>query len=250
MNESTRQALLNLNRRFYDEGADRFSATRTHPWAGWKELLPALVDQKPWESCLDVGCGNGRFARFLEKAALLPQHYLGLDGSSALLDVARGALPTSTCTFLELGFDALPRELPHQPFDLIALFGVLHHLPGRGARQSWLEDLARRVAPGGLLAFSIWRLDLFPDRFEKLRLPVPPEFGLEDGDALLSFDGRQDLPRYCHFPTEGEIADFCRLPGFHELHRWRADGPSAADNLYVLMRKSAVLCSAAPQRST
>lgn len=249
MNESTRQELLNLNRRFYDEGADRFSATRSQPWAGWQALLPALADQKPWESCLDVGCGNGRFARFLEKEGLLPRHYLGLDGSSALLEVARVALPASTCTFLELGFDVLPPELPHQPFDLVALFGVLHHLPGRAARQSWLEDLARRVAPGGLLAFSIWRLDLFPERLEKLRLPADGALGLEAGDALLSFDGRRDLPRYCHFPTEEEIADFCHLPGFHELHRWSADGPSTADNLYVLMRKSSVLCSAA-SRST
>ncbi len=53
-----------------------------------------------------------------------------------------------------------------------------------------------------------------------------------------SFDGRADLLRYCHFPDDAEIEELCSLPGCTELRRWRADGPSGADNLYVLLRRA------------
>lgn len=250
--DSSRQRLLELNRRFYEAAAHRFSATRQRPWQGWLELLPDLRSQEPLRSCLDLGCGNGRFAAFLEAEGLLPKSYLGVDGSAALLQDASACLPSPPCKLLQLGFEDLPAKLEGEPFDLLVLFGVLHHFPGTQARKAWLELLSARLAPGGLLIFSIWLLDRFPERFAKLRRdPTGLKLALEPGDALLSFDGRADVLRYCHFPNDAEIAELCDLPGCRELRRFRADGPSGADNLYVVLRQdeAGVLSSAAPERS-
>jgi SAM-dependent methyltransferase len=241
MDDATRQRLLDLNRRFYDAGAARFSATRRRPWAGWRELLPQLRAGQgpgaPWRSACDVGCGNGRFAAFLAAEGLLPAAYLGIDGSAGLLADAR-ALELPGCEFLEADLARLPAALPGEPFDRIAIFGVLHHLPGRAARRSWLEQQAARLAPGGLLFLSFWLLDRFPERFAKLRRSDPGfDSALEAGDALLSFDGNAGLPRYCHFPDDAEIAELCALPGCAELRRFREDGPSGADNLYAVLQR-------------
>jgi tRNA (uracil-5-)-methyltransferase TRM9 len=240
MLESVRQELLAINRRFYQQGAEGFSATRQRPWEGWRQLLPELAAARAGGSFLDLGCGNGRFALFLAAEGLLPASYLGIDGSPSLLAEARERLPGAPCSFLELDLgDGLPAILPGQPYDLVALFGVLHHLPGQAARRNLLADLASRLAPGGLLIPSFWLLDRFPGRFEKLRRAAPPfaEDALEPGDALLSFAGRPDLLRYCHFPDDAEIDAACSLPGCEELRRFRADGPSGGDNLYAVLQR-------------
>lgn len=271
MKEKTRQALLAMNRRFYDDGAGRFSATRQRPWPGWSELLPELREAVPGRACLDAGCGNGRFAAFLAAENLLPAHYLGLDGSEPLLAEARATLPDPPFELRHLGLEEMSGPLPPAPtaqnqtggqggnpplkgsrpfsssergaegrdpgsFDLIVLFGVLHHVPGRAARQAFLEALAGRLAEGGLLVVSFWLLDRFPARFTKLDLG-DGGLELEPGDALLSFDGRPDRPRYCHFPDDAEIDALCGLAGCEELRRFRADGPSGADNLYAVLRR-------------
>jgi tRNA (uracil-5-)-methyltransferase TRM9 len=238
MNESVRQELLAINRRFYQEGAEGFSATRQRPWEGWRGLLPELRAHFP-ASCLDLGCGNGRFALFLEAEGLAPISYLGIDGSSGLLAEARARLPEARFSFAEHDAGALPEVLPGQPFGLIVIFGVLHHVPGRAARRALLEDLEKRLAPGGLMIPSFWLLDRYPARFAKLLRPNPPalEGRLEPGDALLSFAGKPGLVRYCHFPTDAEIDHCCGLPGCEELRRFRADGPSGGDNLYAVLRR-------------
>ena len=47
--------------------------------------------------------------------------------------------------------------LPAGRFELVALFGVLHAIPGRARRRALLAAAAARTAPGGLLALSRWR---------------------------------------------------------------------------------------------
>ncbi len=41
--------------------------------------------------------------------------------------------------------------------DLVACFGFMHHVPGIDLRLGLARALARRLAPGGLLACSFWR---------------------------------------------------------------------------------------------
>ena len=75
---------------FYCRCAQSFSDTRQSPWRGWEPLLPPLkalcdsTDGRPLR-ILDVGCGNGRFLRFLEQH--LPSQalaYTGIDNCEGL----------------------------------------------------------------------------------------------------------------------------------------------------------------------
>ena len=183
MEEHVRRELLAINRRFYREAAEGFSATRQRPWEGWRRLLPDLRELGP-ASCLDLGCGNGRFPLFLAEEGLAPAAYLGIDGSAGLLAEARARLPVPSFSFAEMEIGELPPSLPGQPFGLIVLFGVLHHVPGRESRRALLLDLEKRLAPGGLLIPSFWLLDRFPARFASGFLKQINDLAVAGGPAF------------------------------------------------------------------
>ena len=91
MDDQTTDRLLALNRNFYEQLAAPFARTRARPQPGFSELIAALPP-----SCgrlLDVGCGEGRFGRFVLEE--VPQMaYVGVDFSARLLDRARAAFPS------------------------------------------------------------------------------------------------------------------------------------------------------------
>ena len=80
MNPSTARALNRINRRFYAEIADAFSATRRDPWPGWKRAVDKLQPTSGrGPRVLDLGCGNGRFASYLETEWGPDFDYRGID---------------------------------------------------------------------------------------------------------------------------------------------------------------------------
>jgi len=208
-----------VNRRFYRERASEFSRSRERPWSGWGEILEhagALLPEHP--RVLDVGCGNGRFARFLEERLGRTFDYCGVDESPLGLAEARKRLPVrANLSFLEADF--LEAPLPEGAFDLVVLFGVLHHVPGRENRIDLLTRLSARLAQGGLLAFSIWRFARYP-RFQKKIVPwseFPSRAGieihlsdLEPGDHILTWGGASPAYRFCHAMSEEEEGDLAR----------------------------------------
>jgi SAM-dependent methyltransferase len=266
MNAETVAALLELNRRFYGRYAAEFSASRQRPWPGWDRLVDRLAAGRPPPSraagplaVLDVGCGNGRFASYLAGRWPGPFSYLGLDSCPALLEVAAerlGDLPGDG-RLRQLDLTArgeLDRTLGSRRFDLIALFGVLHHLPGSDTRRSLLLRLARHLAPSGLLAASIWQRHRRSDFAAKVlpwsrynrrrsRERSPPDRlpggaiavdQLERGDTLLTWAGDATTPRYCHFPGGAEIAGWCEELDCDLADRFEADGSDARENLYLV----------------
>lgn len=244
MDDATAQALNRINRRFYAEQAASFSATRESPWPGWLRLCERLEAEGLLGalSVLDVGCGNGRLGRFLaERAPAL--RYTGIDASDALLADARtrGALgEAAQLERLDLVEDDLPAWLGARRFDLIALFGVLHHVPGAERRKSLLGGLLDHLSEGGILALTSWRLALF-ERFRERALPweQSPEpldaAQLEPGDRLLPW-GRGEGQRYVHFAHEDETAELVASLGARVVDRFEADGQEEALNRYFLLR--------------
>jgi len=219
LRNATSEALRAVNRRFYRERASEFSRTRERPWSGWEGILAragALLPEHP--RVLDVGCGNGRFARFLEERLGRTFDYYGIDESPLGLAEARKRLPSrDNVVFVEADF--LEAPLPEREFDLLVLFGVLHHVPGRANRIGLLTRLSRLLAPGGLLAFSIWRFARYP-RFQKKIVPWD-EFraltgieidvdDLEPGDHILTWGGAPPALRFCHAMSEEEEGDLAR----------------------------------------
>src|SRR5689334_7202269 len=86
MDAATIRRLNVINREFYAATADRFEALRHNAWPGWKPLIPFLHESM---SVLDVGCGNGRFGKFVSRYAANSLRYHGVDNNARLLEHAR-----------------------------------------------------------------------------------------------------------------------------------------------------------------
>lgn len=229
MNSTTIQHLNELNRQFYQQTAADFHETRRQPWSGWNELLPFLHTPL---SVLDVGCGNGRFGHFLAQQFGAQLHYHGIDNSPELLAHAQKTLSTTAATFELTPLDILQAPLPTHQYDLVTLFGVLHHIPGYAQREHLMKELAECVKPGGLLAFACWCF-YESERFRQRIITWPPEYEREDHDYLLDWQRGTHAIRYCHFVDDEEHAAFIAATGLTEVKTYRADGNL---NRYSILR--------------
>ena len=232
MDEPTARWLNDLNHQFYQIAAPEFDASRAAPWPGWERLLPHL--RAPL-SVLDVGGGNGRLGLFLADRLGSGVSYCGLDSSPALLERARATLAGLDVRLN--AWDLLDDSLPDGPFDLVALFGVLHHVPGAKRRRALLADLAARVAPDGLLAFAAWRFYEF-ERFRERIIPWPDGSAVEPGDYLLDWRRGERALRYCHFVNEAEHIALVQATGLQELETYCADGRSNDMNRYSVLKRA------------
>lgn len=268
MDTSTQAALRQINRDFYSRHAADFDRTR-HPggWPGWQRVVRTAAETtKHPLRVLDLGCGNGRFALFLQHNPELLSHgrftYRGIDLSSELIDHARAA--TVGRDHIRFQVDDIEEcPLEEATHNLVTLFGVLHHLPGFDTRRRALERAASAVAPGGFLALTCWQFADDPG-FERRRLDWALEAAvdpaeLEPGDHLLRWgpgdtEGRRQsrrrssrrlrrqrvgrpahrARRYCHHTGEPELD--CLIDGLQlaEVARYRSDGPGGRQNLYWL----------------
>ncbi len=230
MDETTIRRLNQINRDFYAAAADSFDESRQQAWPGWETLSAYLT---PPLSVLDVGCGNGRFGVFLAQKFGAGMQYHGIDNNPTLLDRARAAL-TGVDAQLE------QRDIVEDPpdsrvYNLVALFGVLHHIPGAAQRQQLMAVLARRVAPGGLLAFACWRFYEY-ERFRRRIIPWPPDFTVEPHDYLLDWRRGATALRYCHYVDDAEHAALIAATGLTEVVTYRADGHTGDTNCYSILR--------------
>jgi tRNA (uracil-5-)-methyltransferase TRM9 len=229
-------ALDALVRDFYVRHGPSFDHHRRSPWPGWDRLLPFLPDRP---TVLDAGCGNGRLAVFLRLRHRTPRTYLGVDRSLPLLASARrwgraGLLAAADLT-------ALPLTAHPVGFDLVVLFGVLHHLSDASRRSRLLLDLAGFVAPGGLLAVTAWDFLSPPEiaarvvPWEASGISVDPD-DLEPGDLLVAWGATGGL-RYVHLLDDAELDALTAPLGFEEVLRFRADGRSGNLNRYRILRR-------------
>ncbi len=86
MRAETAAALKRINRHFYSRHAAEFSARREAPWPGWRRVAEGVErrrqDRAGVISVLDLGCGNGRLARFLDARWPDGFEYLGVSAIS------------------------------------------------------------------------------------------------------------------------------------------------------------------------
>ena len=264
MDRKTAEALADINRVFYRERAEEFDATRTDPWPGWRRVLECLDLPPPTEPLrvLDVGCGNGRFASLLDRH-LAPRRqtfrYVGIDASLALLARAQSrelSVGDAQLVCADWEQTSPERALPAGPFALVVLFGVLHHVPCAAHRRALLVAAARRLAAGGLLAFSAWqfaarsrfrrRLVAWEDYNRAAARTVDPA-QLEPGDHLLrwgdaamaSLRYAPGSVRYCHFADDAEIARLTTGLDLDRVALYRADGREGDLNRYWVLRSAA-----------
>jgi len=253
MDPAVQAQLLALNRRFYEQVAEPFDATRRATPPGKvalaARLLRAAQGQGP-VTLLDVGCGNGRFAWLLDEQAGADGaaiHYTGVDGSATLLDAAR----RHTQTLRQVSARLVQADLatadwltqvdaPDPGFDMAVCLATLHHFPGFDLRARLLRQIASLVKRGGMVALSTWQF------FDSARLAgkvLPWEtIGLtadavEPGDALLPWQQDVYAVRYVHQIDAAEVANLAQAAGLSIVDSYRADGKEGNLNLYTLFRR-------------
>ena len=234
MDEKTRKALNQINTEFYRITAAEFDQTRGQAWRGWEHLLPHL--QTPL-SVLDVGCGNGRFGVFLAENLEGQIDYVGIDNNPTLLEFAGKAL----ADYHQLQYrlqaqDIIETPLVSETFDLVVLFGVMHHVPGASQRLALMQQLAASVADGGLLAFACWRFYEYK-RFRKRIVAWDSDLQVEEHDYLLDWRRGERALRYCHYIDDAEHEQLiAAASGLQVVADYCSDGFTNDVNRYTVLR--------------
>ncbi len=237
MDSRVAKRLLELNRRFYDQFGDSFSATRRRLQPGVRKILETI---RADESVLDLGCGNGNFLRALaERGHKAP--LLGVDFSLPLL---RGAESTPGVEFREADLTRLSsfndqlRAAGH--WSLITCFATLHHIPSYAIRLDILKAVRKLLKPNGRFILSNWRFL----SSEKLKARIQPweRIGLsaedvEEGDHLLDWRSGGAGLRYVHHFSEGELRRLAEQARFKIEASFLSDGENGRLGWYQVWRR-------------
>ncbi len=249
MQKSIIKTLVALTNRMYAEQSKHFSDTRSSAWTGWETCLPFLPTTNSLR-ILDVGCGNGRFGAFLRENVTSNREieYVGVDSSQELLELASKGLQQcehmiSTFVLLDLIERMLaekPLLQPNRTYEVISLFGVMHHIPSYALRTQLLQELSQQLAPGGALLISFWQFAEH-ERFTQ-KVLEPTDFGvdsseLEVGDFLLPWDSSENA-RYCHYADAQEQEKLLAATGLELLKTFSADGKTENLNTYHILQRA------------
>ncbi|NOZ05567.1 MAG: class I SAM-dependent methyltransferase [Chloroflexi bacterium] len=241
MDEALVQRLLAVNRNLYTTLAGSFAATRFREQPGYHRLL-AFVPRR--SVMLDLGCGNGRWATFLDGQGRQAR-YVGIDFSAEMIALARTQAESydsveARFVVADIAKPSWTKALPRSSFDTISALAVLHHLPGAACRAALVRQIHELLVPGGLFIFSVWQFTAT----ERMRRKIVPwgvigvdEQAVEPQDYLLDWHAGGHALRYCHLIDEQEAAALAADARFTLLQSFRSDGREGNLSLYVVLRK-------------
>ncbi|MFC1627161.1 class I SAM-dependent methyltransferase [Patescibacteria group bacterium] len=224
MDKKTVDKLNQLNKEFYLKTQEYFNRTRQYYWKGWGKLLPYLPRrqadlQGQALKVLDVGCGNGRFGKFLIENDF-DIKYVGIDSNQYLLDEAKKAVLDGSF----INQDLLDDWQIKGKFDLIAISGVLHHFKPEKAAKI-LKKAVKKIKGKGVLFLSFWQFDKAKDA-KKLK-------DLENNDYIVDWQKGVKAERYCHLYKDEEINKLLKNVKLKKLKDYQDDG----SNKYIILKQ-------------
>ena len=244
MDSTTAARLLKINRDFYDQFGDSFSATRQRIQPGVRRVLDMLNGD---EAILDLGCGNGELARVLARRN---HHgsYLGLDFSLPLLKNAESQTQAFPIKFLQADltsdWDSILR--PERSgakskggdiYDIVFCFAVLHHIPSFELRLKILKKVRALLKPEGRFIHSNWQFL----NSEKLKARIQPwevtaisKTEVDAEDYLLDWRSGGTGLRYAHHFTAEELSKLAQVSGFRIVESFYSDGRNNNLGLYQI----------------
>lgn len=150
MKEKKAKKVLEHVKITYDNIAEEFSQSRHYAGKEFPPLLPYL---KKARAILDLGCGNGRFVRYLEQEKLQAT-YIGIDNSQQFVRIAQELHPHQKF----MRGDQLNIPLQDQSVDLILNMRAFHHIPSKTMRLQALGEMKRVTKKNGIIIISVWNL--------------------------------------------------------------------------------------------
>lgn len=238
MEASVVETLHKLNSDFYDTVVASFDLSRAYPWKGWGKIALRLKSSGKRQKVLDLGCGNGRFIKFLQQKSLNVE-YTGIDRSKGLISLAKERYEGRGVSFVEMDF--LNEKLPWRgEYDLVVSFGVFHHLPGEASRVKLLKEIYKVLRSGGEFIVTFWRfandLSIKSKVYDWEEINIEPK-DVDENDYLLGWSGEKGVYRYCHHYTPSEAVKLMEKVGFRVVTRYVSDGKSGDLNLYLICKK-------------
>jgi SAM-dependent methyltransferase len=243
MDKNTAQKLIDLNLQFYQRFSASFSSTRFSVQPGVKLTTAKYIidaDGSVSHSILDIGCGNGEFARYLGKQGFAGG-YTGLDSSPGLLGFSNNIPKAVQFSPIFLNKDITSNDWDSNfgtaSFDRIVSFAVLHHIPGHDLRNSLFASIRRLLLPDGFFILSNWQFM----NSKKLAERVVPweEIGIsrtqvDEGDTLLDWRAEEGKTgyRYVHLFSEDELAGYAKDADFKIIETFYSDGREGNLALY------------------
>ena len=234
MDKNYAQYLLKKVIQDYNLIAEDYARTR----AFIPEDIRALGEHiKAGERVLDMGCGSGRL---FEIAKNKNADFLGIDGSPALIEIAKKKYSEAEFQVA----DALDMPFPDNHFDKVYSISVIHHIPSKTLRLQYFKEANRVLKPGGLLILRVWD---FWKRKEGIRLFLKYAFlkllgisKLDFKDVFLpwrdSATGKAKVQRYFHCFAKAELEKIAKEAGFKIKKIWR-EGQDPRTNIYLVPEK-------------
>ena len=194
------------------------------------------------ESVLDLGCGNGEFARKLAKHGHRGP-YLGVDFSLPLLRDAESQPEGFSARFMEVDLTKLSAVSDQLSVEggraVITAFAVLHHIPSTELRLDILRVVHELLRDDGIFVHSNWQF--LNSKKLKARSQDWSKIGLSSGDVdandyLLDWRSGGGGLRYVHHFDEEELSELARLSQFRVVETFYSDGETGNLGLYQVWK--------------
>ncbi len=211
------------SKKLFEESLELFN-TRHTAWALDLGFTPEWFKGK---TCLDAGCGGGRFVIALAKLGVERVEGIDISDQAVLAAQDRIAERNLSQTAHVQVASVLDIPFPDRTFDYVVSSGVIHHTPDpkRG-----FDEIVRVIKPGGKLFLSVYGRGglkwLTNDIFRYTVCKIIPFKVMERLFALVGVPANKRYNildnmyvDYCYRYTESEIRAWLKDAGFWNLHR-------------------------------
>ena len=227
--------LFELNRKFYDQFGESFSATRQRLQPGVKKISDSI---RADDSVLDLGCGNGNFLLELSRRG----HHAPLLGADFSLTLLREAESTPGVEWREVDLsrmlaDTLEWKVESGKWSVVTMFATLHHIPSTEIRLDILRTVKELLKPDGRFILSNWQFL----NSEKLKARIQPwsrvglaDSDVDEGDYLLDWRSGGEGLRYVHQFSAEELLGLADQIQMKVEAGFLSDGENGRLGLYQL----------------
>lgn len=192
------RCLLKRVKKDYSKIAAEFASSRLYSWREFDSFLPYI---KNGDRVADVGCGSGRFYKYLKN--IKDVDYVGIDNNRNLIKIAEKNHPEAE---FKLG-DLLDLPLNGDSQDVIISIAALHHVPSKNFRERAVKEMHRVLKKRGIIIITVW--NLFQRKYikyvRKARLRQILSLGAYDKRDTFIPWGKSGIKRYYYAFNQGEL---------------------------------------------